>query len=441
MSCQSSRLLTGSEHTRPENGLFEIFEMRIDRLSLDRHNEKPRVSATVVWEDCDRPKQEIYFATEDEFAQHFYPNPDAFLVAAVMPALWHGERRIHVDDEICPELREGLTTAMSMIRSWYGLERELVQIEAGTRSSIAPRSQASAGFFFSGGVDSLATLRLNRLSFPTSHPGSIKDGLIVYGLEVNEPSAFQHVLNSLSVIAEDARVALVPVYTNERSLDDDWDFWRDVFQGAVFGALAHAFRHRVASVSIASSYDIPNLNPIGTHPLLDPCFSSYEVRIKHDATAFSRLEKIKLLAAWDVAINNLRVCNKPELYEAGKLNCGKCEKCTRTMLAMLAVGALERSEAFPSVKMSEEFVQETVDLSRKNYRYYPELVSALEERGRYDLARCIRRKLIQYHRGGDWRHKIAQVKRTVFEFDRDHLNGSLRRLKQFVHGSPSAGGL
>jgi hypothetical protein len=412
--------------------------MKIEKLRSRQVNNSQRISADVRWEDCDRPGQEIYFETEQEFAQGFCPNPDAFLVAAVMPALWHGERRIRVDGDVCPELREGLITAMSVIRSWYNLKRDLVQIEAGTRSVIAPKGAESSAFFFSGGVDSLATLARNRLSFPKGHPGFLTDGLIVYGLEVNEPTAFRHVLNSLSVIAKDAGVTLIPVYTNERSLDEDWIFWRDVFQGAVFGAVAHAFRHRLASVSIASSYDIPNLNPIGTHPLIDPYFSSYDVRIKHDSMAFSRLEKIKLLAAWDIALNNLRVCNKPELYEAGKLNCGRCEKCVRTMIGLLVAGALERARAFPATELTEEFVANTVRLYRTTFRYYAELITPLEKIGRHDLARCIKRKLDQYHRQAGLREKLA---RRIVAFDRRHLQGSLRRLKRFAYGLPSALGL
>ncbi|MGH7828446.1 MAG: hypothetical protein ACREQ7_25095, partial [Candidatus Binatia bacterium] len=289
--------------------------MKIENLRLEQREARARSVATVVWEDCDRPAQEIYFETENQFAEGFFPNPEALLLACIMPALWHGEARIRVEGSICPDLRDGLTTAMSVMRHWYGLTRDPVCIEAETRSSADLHIPPRAGFFFSGGVDSLATLRLNRLNFPPEHPSYIKDGLIVYGLEVDQLHAFEHVLRALSVIAEDTGITLVPVYTNERTLEDDWDFWLDLFEGSVFASVAHAFRHRLTTVSIASSYDIPNLHHIATHPLLDPNYSSCDLRIKHDAPAFSRLDKIKILAGWAVALKNLRVCNHSELYE------------------------------------------------------------------------------------------------------------------------------
>lgn len=56
-----------------------------------------------------------------------------------MLAMRHGEERVSINAEICPELRNGLITAMSLIRhwyEWYGPDRNLVQIEAKTRSSL-----------------------------------------------------------------------------------------------------------------------------------------------------------------------------------------------------------------------------------------------------------------------------------------------------------------
>jgi hypothetical protein len=94
---------------------------------------------------------------------------------------------------------------------------------------------------------------------------------------------------------------------------------------------------------IASSYDIPHLHPCGSHPLLDPEYSSYGMRIRHRDYEMSRLEKIKIVSQWDIAFQNFRVClaNVPD-----RLNCGKCEKCVRTMTELTALGLLHKTRAF-----------------------------------------------------------------------------------------------
>ena len=142
--------------------------MRIENLRSEKKGNRVRVAATVIWEDCDRPTQEVYFETDEVFADGLSCNPHAFLVGCIIPAMHYGEKRVIMDAEICPELRTGLITAMNWIRHWYyGPERNLVQIETKTRSNLlTPRTTERAGFFFSGGVDAFATLRANRLTFP-----------------------------------------------------------------------------------------------------------------------------------------------------------------------------------------------------------------------------------------------------------------------------------
>jgi hypothetical protein len=262
------------------------------------------------------------------------------------------------------------------------------------------------------------------MNYPREHPDSLKDGLIVYGLEIEQPEAFEYLLDSLSVVAQAADITMIPVYTNERYLDADWNFWGNVFEGAVFAAVGHALSRRLTVVSLASSYDTPNLHPHASHPLLDPNYSSYELRIRHDGIAFSRAEKTRLLAAWDVALKHLRVCNKTAFYQSGKLNCGRCEKCLRTMITLYTLGVLEQASAFPPTDLSAEFVSNAVKINHTTFPFYGELIAPLREKGRHDLARCIEHKLAAYHRS-NWRPALSRI-------DQEFLDGSLKRLKQSI---------
>lgn len=392
--------------------------MKIENLRSDA--ELSRVAATVIWEDCDRPTQEIYFETSQEFAQDLTCNPHAFLVACIMPAMRHGEKRVFIDAAICPELRNGLMTAMSWMRQWYEPGRKLVQIESKTKSYLPkPRPPERAGFFFSGGVDSLATLRANRLDFPPEHPRSIKDGLLIYGLEVEDPEVFQQVVSSMSEIAQDADVRLIPVSTNVRHLDEDWGFWGKEFQGAVLAAVAHALSQRITLVTIPSSFDIAHLYPYGSHPLLDPNYSSSDLRIQHDSILLSRLAKTRLVADWDVALQNLRVCNKTEQLLPGALNCGECEKCLRTMTGLIALRMLDKTRAFPKVDVSEALLVAKAFIKNPPYAgsSYQEMIEPLAAQGRHELVRGIKCLIARYYR----EERLRQI-------DRKFLQGNLLKL-------------
>lgn len=397
--------------------------MKIDNLRHEQNGSRVRIVAEVRWEDCDRPTQEVYFEVSEEFGDALACDPHPFLVAAIMPALWYGEKRVAVDGEVCPELRAGLITAMSVIHHWYRLPRELVHIETKTSMHPATRIPERAGFFLTGGIDSLATLRSNRLDFSLQHPGSFKDGLAIFGLEVDDTQAFEHVVKHLSALSQQTGVTLIPVYTNERYLEASWDFWIDVFEGAVLAAVAHALGQRLTVATIASSFDIPNLHCLASHPMLDPFYSSYDVRIRHDGAALSRFEKTRLLAGWDIGLQHIRVCNLTDQYQADRLNCGQCEKCIRTMVALLALGGLDKTTAFPSIRLSEELIREKVRLHWKNFRFWPELIAPLEAVGRQDLARGVRYALARYHGEIGWKGAIRR-------FDRVHLNSRLRAMKR-----------
>src|SRR5207247_1576133 len=107
-------------------------------------------------------------------------------------------------------------------------------------------------------------------------------------------------------------------------------------------------------------------------------------------------EKTRVLADWDTGLQYIRVCNVTDQYRAEQLNCGKCEKCLRTMLSLLALGALDKTRAFPKTRLSAELIKEII-LHRKNVRFWPELIAPLEQIGRSDLADAVRYVCDRYH--------------------------------------------
>ncbi len=372
--------------------------MIISNLRLTEDGRHTRAGASVTWEEAGRRSKEIYIETENEFAGDIRCHPHAFLVGCFIPAMHRGEKRILIEGDICPTLREGLHTAMAILKEWSGGNLKPLSIEAGTMAAAQYAGKPrQAALFMSGGIDSLAALRINRKVYPETHPGFIKDCLLVHGFDIGgvvkrgmKYHVFERAKAAMAAVAEDADVTLIPVYTNIRHLCDDRDLWLTKFFGSVLAAVAHAFDSRINLACIGSSYDLPNLAPCGSHPLLDPEYSSYDLKIRHRDVEVSRIDKIRSIADWDIALDNLRVClaNVKE-----KLNCGKCEKCVRTMLGLEAVGVLERIRSFGEQQVSPDLLDAFSITIRHREHFYRELIEPLKKCGRGDLAEVIERKL------------------------------------------------
>ncbi len=374
--------------------------MRISEPKIVTDEKLVRLVSTVSWEDCDQPEQEVFIETESKYENDISLNPNAFLVGCYVPAMHFKEKRILIEAEICPLLQEGLKTTMAVIEGWSDGEYKPLVLEAKSRSSAhQKKTKSRAGLFLSGGMDSLAALRLNKLNYPDSHPGSVKDCLLVHGFDIGgvvERGMKYHVFDrakaALSDVAEDANVELIPVYTNIRHLCDERELWLEKFFGAHLAAVAHAFDSRLNLVYVASSYDLPNLGPCGSHPMLDPNYSSYELRIIHRDLPLTRFDKIRIVADWDVAFQNFRVCLA---NVTDRLNCGKCEKCVRTMTELVAIDALHKTRAFEENDVTPEQLSAFNIRIRHREPFYEEMLPLLRRQGRDDLVTTIEKMLVQ----------------------------------------------
>ncbi len=398
--------------------------MKIENFRTERAGDRARVSATVTWEDCDRGVDEFWFETEEQFATDLICNPHAFLIGCAVPAIHYGEERVSIDAEICPQLRQGLITALSVLKHWYyDPAYPLLRIEA--RSQSTPATPAPrAGFFFSGGIDSLATLRTNHLDYPADHPGFIKDGLLVHGLEVDDPVAFGHVKKALTDLASRVGINLIPVFTNiylpyrQEDARNHFRFWINEFMGAGLASVAHAFARRFGTVSISAGLSIETLCPGGSHPLIDENLSASGLRIHYAGFELSRLEKTALLAEWgEDILNHIRVCNLFDSYTSQDLNCGRCEKCMRTKLALAALDRLQDCTAFADAEITSEHVRQAVRIKNTYSELcYLELLHPLKALGRHDLTRAIERKLYDFHHPQwvAWKSRTRQIKQKLF---------------------------
>jgi hypothetical protein len=439
--------------------------MKVADLRRESSGDKVSVCATVIWEDSDRPQKEIFIETSAQFSADIHPDPNAFLLATIMPALRHGESRLLVEGRLCPKLRNGLDYAMQQILQWQGKPLQpRVRIEAGdgfySPDTGPPLRTAS---FMSGGVDALSMLRTNRNDFALSHPASIRDCFFVHGMDVggyeemdsNEGNS-KTALAALARLADCTDFTLIPVNTNIRHLDDDDNFFYLSFYGSLMGAVAHAFSGRITTAMVAAGSSVRDLGPIGSHPLLDPNYGSYWLNVEHDGVRFERIEKIRILSTWKEGLQSLRSCFHP-FREAQALNCGHCEKCIRVMTALLIHGVLDQAPTYPYDDVKPELInsiyavtppikeglarEDLVDMATRtlgpsNVFYWEEMIEPLRAMGRQDLAEPVEQLVKRYRRStkplGPWQR--SSLRSAIGKLDSRLLGGRVRQIYRSLKG-------
>jgi hypothetical protein len=191
--------------------------------------------------------------------------------------------------------------------------------------------------FFTGGLDSFCeVVRLQ---------GHIDDLIYVQGFDVppGEDARARDADRVVRAAADELGMTLLTVVTDLRSFSDPYLTWEE-YHGAALSAVALMLGDRYTRVLIASSHGGHDLSPWGSHPALDPLWSTERVEIVHSGYGLTRVDKAAIVSQSEVALRWMRVCYLPP---EGSINCGSCEKCLRTAVNLRAVGALGACASLP----------------------------------------------------------------------------------------------
>ena len=411
--------------------------MRIGRVRTEVDGAKSRAEAEVVWEDADRGAWTLFF----EVARPAGAPPidaNAFLAAAAIPAIRSGERRIAVDGAVCPRLRDGVEAAAGLLRSWYGAAATpAIEPSAGFSAPRPPSSERS-GVFLSGGLDSIYGVWWNRRNLPTDHPRAFREALRIRHFMFPAdpgPERRAHVeirsARAVAAIARAAGLEIREVATNALRLDDDFSAYATWTHGSVLAACGIAAGPPLTDVTISASHDVwAGILPWGSHPLLDPQFSTAALAVHHDGIGVSRMEKAAAVGGWREVLEALYVCEAGP-FEGDAVNCGSCEKCVRTRVALLLGAGIEEPPTFPGGPVTAEAIEAMPHLAgfRRQTYYWEELGDAARRAGRTDLAAAIERMIDRRKRIDAWTARRGW-KGRLRELDERYLGSTLLRARR-----------
>jgi hypothetical protein len=309
-------------------------------VSKPRYSVEKKRAVAAVSVTADGKSWELrYKVSEGPIAQ----GSDTFLAAALFPAMKIGQP-LTVAGGISPKLLNAIPTIQDIMHKWHP-EFQRIDVKAELKMPDAGSHQKDVGCFFSGGVDSFYTL--------LKHQEEITKIIFVHGFDIwlDDHAFRERVSRELREVAAELKKPIVEVETNLRDMSEQYIKWADYF-GCGFASVALVLAPQFKKIYIASSESYAHLDPCGSHPLLDPLWSTEHLEIVHDGCESSRNEKVARIAGSDIVMRKLRVCyenlHARDNYEywGDTYNCGRCEKCLRTMISLHAVGALEQCKTF-----------------------------------------------------------------------------------------------
>lgn len=277
-------------------------------------------------------RKDIWFKTDlGEINQTIEP----FLPVALIPAMrrnWN----IRLEGAVAPSLLSGTDQIQQIMTSWYPRFRKVkVHVK---HQEHAPNKSGAVAAFFSGGVDSFYTLK--------KHLDKITHLVFVHGFDVDVSNDLKRreFADNARAVAEQLGLVLVEVETNLREFGKRNVSWPDAYFGAGLASIALLLAPRFESIYIPASVSSEQLIPMGSHPDLDHHWGNGQITIIHDGIESDRFEKIKAISDWDLVSKHLRICYQSKLEG---LNCGRCRKCTWTMMVLEALGRLSDIRTLP----------------------------------------------------------------------------------------------
>ena len=315
---------------------------------------------------------------------------DPFLAAFLLPTMHLGEE-LHIQAPVSTKLRRAMASIQEIFHGWH--PTILQEISVHTPNQVTP--QAAPGprglaNFFSGGLDSWHSL--------LSHRGEVAALLTVKGFDIplNDQTIWGELVAANRRIAAEFGVELIVVETNMRNCLDPTiaplgktyggDFWGCYLHGAFLAAVGHCLQSHFSKVIIASTWSTARAKPWGSHPQLDPLWSTGMTDFLHDGADSERLDKLREVVKLPTALRYLRVCPS---YTPGRYNCCACEKCWRTMLGLRLLGALEQSSAFDR-PLHLPSVIKTLRVPPRRESWYRDMQAEAAARGDAEMIRFFR---------------------------------------------------
>ena len=352
------------------NGTFQV-------LAIGRHGK--RVEASIQHGE---KNHQVFFESEDFV---LIPSRETAAALCLYPCMITGSD-LEVNGGIDAQVLANIPRIQDFYHCWDASFQHITlrNVQALPPSGKKPPRVA---LFFSGGIDCWYALLKSQ--------AEITDLVYVWGLDIalNNQVLHEKALASIQGVAEAFGKNLVVLRTNLREFTDAYVPYNKMY-GTMLAGLAHLLAAEIGKVYIAGGEWYTTMVASGSHAMTDEKWSSENLEIIYDGLELSRLNKTRLVGQNDLAMHTLRVCwrNLNNDY-----NCGRCEKCLRTMVNLQIAGVLDRCTTF-AVPLSLKRVAKLTFFDQGDLIYLEENTRAAQKQPHNrKLFRALRRALNRFY--------------------------------------------
>lgn len=367
-----------------------------------------------IKDDSQKIEKDIFYSVPSEYGQYLANEvADAFLVGVLLPAAQYNED-IYVDAPISEKLYYNITNSVLFTLSFiYGNKVRLK-----VKELVRPDYHSDAvGCGCSLGVDSFAAIKQHLSldcpsSFRITHFTYFNVGAMGY-VDLNKAEhSFQIDLKLVKTFASEVKKPVVPLSSNISLLYKDFDFdasgeyrnfsaalsLQKLFRKYLYGS-GYTIKETGFSKSQSGYYEF----------LLAPWLSTDNTEIVIANPDMTRIDKTQYIADSPMAQKYLYVCwkeliaNKWPNSEIAKikdehLNCTRCEKCKRTILALDLLGKLPLFKNLFDIphwnKIKACYIARVI-ANNENNTFYTDLCSLMNEVG-YKPNKKVKKELFKY---------------------------------------------
>jgi hypothetical protein len=312
--------------------------MRIGTVQIERQPEWVELSTCVSSPRVRFGRAKIWFRVPPAFEAYLDNSANWAVAGLYLCAAALGEG-IESESAVSPRLIENCKRIHRLISTWPRTDTWKMTVRPVSVSAPESRGDGAptdrVGCFFTLGVDSFHSLLtrpdITHLIFVTGYDLPLSPGYLPLVKET---------LLRIEQVAQRSTKTFLPLSTNLRVITDPIVGW-EMNHGAALAAAGLCLGQGFSDIIISSSDAYLSMAPYGTHPDLDPLWSTEMTRFRSHGTELKRSEKVRAIAQDPLFQRHVRVCweNRDLRY-----NCMNCMKCLRTMLQLQAFNALGKVE-------------------------------------------------------------------------------------------------
>ena len=340
-------------------------QIKINKPYLEEIGDKTRLCAEI---EKDNKKHILWYEVDEKFSKYLcYEHIDAFVVMLI-PFIVRNSYNISSDGLISEKLYYQLSNYELPLMCKY-LKKELVTINCKTDCTNFKGKEVGTGL--SGGVDSFYTISKNIKNTPNYQ----LTYLTFFNVGASGDFGGEEARNLFK-----ARIEFVKKFVEENNLgfitiDSNISEFLNLeyFNTHTFRSLsaALALQKLFKTYYYSSGYDFQNSyidEDCAHYDILSMhCLSTESMLFYNQGMETTRMGKIEEIINYEPTYKYLNVCVKDDH------NCGKCEKCLRTMFALDSLGVLDK---YKNVFDVEEF--------RKNkFKNYIFLLKKVHKKNHY----------------------------------------------------------